>query len=71
MGLRVTDKKFYYENNNASDFATNTSDYTDYLKPCVGEYVKTTFDFELTNWIEVDTDNGYTFIITKYPKYCK
>ena len=64
MGLRVTDKKFYYENNNASDFATNTSDYTDYLKPCVGEYVKTTFDFELTNWIEVDTDNGYTFIIT-------
>ena len=63
MGLVVTDKKFFYENHNDSDFTANSSDYSSYLRATAGELVKAKIDFTLTNWVESTATN--TFVIAQ------
>lgn len=64
MGLVVTSRKFFYENKNDTDFATDTGDFTNFLRGSVGELCKVVYDFTITNFVSVTPVIGSSFIIT-------
>ena len=64
MGLVITSRKFFYENKNNSDFATDTGDFTNFLRPLAGEFCKAEIEFTLTNFIGVNPTAANSFVIT-------